>query len=279
MSGMGGAVAAPLVREESATRSSVRVPRAIALTVDLVLIAAIMFPLGSVFGVSRVTSGIPATGLGGTSFITTTTVLDWPWQLAVSLGYFAMFELLFRATPGKLLCGLRVVAVDGSAAPISAVVVRNLLRVIDALPTLYLAGGLLVLFSRRHQRLGDMAGQTCVAARGAAPDGGRISKRQRMRGLALLGALAAGLIAYSLAFDYFGRPPLVLESMGNTGELNFINHGQAYTLGRPAVNGAEATVPVRFVREDGVICQGHLTLEWAGFLSGWRMGSAGTHCP
>jgi hypothetical protein len=38
--------------------------------------------------------------------------------------------------------------------------VRNLVRVIDFLPTSYLLGGLVALISRRSQRLGDMAAGT-----------------------------------------------------------------------------------------------------------------------
>jgi uncharacterized RDD family membrane protein YckC len=39
---------------------------------------------------------------------------------------------------------------------------RNLLRVIDGLPFLYLLGLLLVVLSKRKQRLGDMAAGTII---------------------------------------------------------------------------------------------------------------------
>lgn len=65
-------------------------------------------------------------------------------------------------TFGKAIMGIRVVAHDGSPATFLDVVVRNLVRLIDALPGTYFVGLVAVLASPRAQRLGDMAAGTLV---------------------------------------------------------------------------------------------------------------------
>jgi uncharacterized RDD family membrane protein YckC len=47
--------------------------------------------------------------------------------------------------------------IDGSAAA-----VRNILRLVDVLPGLYLVGLVVILISDEQQRLGDMLGDTHV---------------------------------------------------------------------------------------------------------------------
>jgi uncharacterized RDD family membrane protein YckC len=82
---------------------------------------------------------------------------------AVSIGYGIVFEWLMRGqTVGKRLLRLRVM--DGRALPLTfpQVVVRNLMRVIDALPLFYLVGGAAATLSRHYRRLGDMLAGTVV---------------------------------------------------------------------------------------------------------------------
>ena len=65
-------------------------------------------------------------------------------------------------TPGKATCALRVVGLDGRPAGAGALVLRNLLRLLDALPVGYLVGGVSMLASEMSQRLGDRAARTLV---------------------------------------------------------------------------------------------------------------------
>jgi uncharacterized RDD family membrane protein YckC len=65
---------------------------------------------------------------------------------------------------GKLLTGTRVAALDGSRATPAAILVRNLLRVIDILLFFPLS---FVFFSPLRQRVGDMAGGTIVISNDA----------------------------------------------------------------------------------------------------------------
>lgn len=81
----------------------------------------------------------------------------------VQFGYAMIAEWGWRGqTYGKRLLRLRVVDIAGHRLQFSQVAIRNLLRAVDFLPGLYLLGGCAVLFSRRAQRLGDLAANTVV---------------------------------------------------------------------------------------------------------------------
>jgi uncharacterized RDD family membrane protein YckC len=81
----------------------------------------------------------------------------------ISLLYMALAEWMWRGqTVGKRLLRLRVVDAGGLRLAASQVIVRNLMRFVDALPLLYLLGGVTCLVSRHRQRLGDLAAGTVV---------------------------------------------------------------------------------------------------------------------
>jgi uncharacterized RDD family membrane protein YckC len=81
----------------------------------------------------------------------------------VSIGYGIFFEWSMRGqTIGKKLLRLRVVDVEGMRLQFNQIVTRNLLRCVDALPLLYLVGGLTCWLNRNCQRLGDIAANTVV---------------------------------------------------------------------------------------------------------------------
>ena len=83
--------------------------------------------------------------------------------LLVLLGYPIAFETWASGrTPGKRWTGLRVVRVGGAPVGFLTSAIRNLLRMVDFLPTLYGVGMVAMLASSRNQRLGDMAAGTLV---------------------------------------------------------------------------------------------------------------------
>lgn len=88
--------------------------------------------------------------------------------LAYGLGSFAYFgfsELLLRGqTFGKRSAKIRVVKVDGFSLDASSIFLRNLFRVADQLPPLWVVP----VFSARSQRFGDMVSGTLVVAEGEA---------------------------------------------------------------------------------------------------------------
>lgn len=78
-------------------------------------------------------------------------------------GYDLAFELRASGrTPGKRVTGLRVVKVDGRPVDFRASAIRNMLRLMDALPGMYLVGVITIFVSKRNQRLGDLAAGTVV---------------------------------------------------------------------------------------------------------------------
>ncbi|HEV8671179.1 MAG TPA: RDD family protein [Candidatus Limnocylindria bacterium] len=82
---------------------------------------------------------------------------------AIAWSYFILFEWLGNGqTIGKRMFGLRVIADDGAPAGFIAILVRNLVRVVDFLPGFYGLGLLAIVVSSRSQRLGDLAAGTFV---------------------------------------------------------------------------------------------------------------------
>jgi len=78
------------------------------------------------------------------------------------LYYHVMFETLMSGkTPGKAICKIRVTNIDGSTPGFVAYFLRWLLLPIDILPYGGI-GALCILFTKNHQRLGDLAAGTTV---------------------------------------------------------------------------------------------------------------------
>ena len=65
-------------------------------------------------------------------------------------------------TPGKRWNNLRVVHDDGSPLTFRSSALRNVLRLVDLLPGLYLVGAIAIFATRTNQRLGDLAAGTLV---------------------------------------------------------------------------------------------------------------------
>jgi uncharacterized RDD family membrane protein YckC len=81
----------------------------------------------------------------------------------LQFAYPVLFETLGSGrTPGKRWTGLRVVKVGGGPVTFLTSAIRNILRLVDGLPGLYLVGTISVLATERNQRLGDLAAGTVV---------------------------------------------------------------------------------------------------------------------
>jgi uncharacterized RDD family membrane protein YckC len=66
-------------------------------------------------------------------------------------------------TVGKLAAGIRVVGRNGEPVRFLASAVRNIVRIVDFLPLVYLTGTISIIATQRSQRLGDLAAGTIVA--------------------------------------------------------------------------------------------------------------------
>ena len=84
-------------------------------------------------------------------------------EFAIGFAYGALLEGLWNGqTIGKRLFHLRVIDQTGLPLRIEQAWVRNLMRVVDALPLAYLVGGISVLSSPVMQRFGDRVGGTAT---------------------------------------------------------------------------------------------------------------------
>ena len=82
--------------------------------------------------------------------------------MVAMLVYGFLLEGLYGYTPGKYLLGLVVVKSDGSNCTVGASILRNLLWIVDALPTANLVAMVLILVTDDNQRVGDLVADTVV---------------------------------------------------------------------------------------------------------------------
>jgi uncharacterized RDD family membrane protein YckC len=83
---------------------------------------------------------------------------------AIYFLYHPVLEVVLRGqTPGKRTAGVRLVALaDGGAPSIGALLIRNVFRLVDALPVLYALGLLMTLATKNATRIGDIAAGTVL---------------------------------------------------------------------------------------------------------------------
>ncbi len=111
--------------------------------------------------------------------------------MAVYFLYHPVLEILMKGrTPGKRMAGVRIVSTGGRTPGVGPLLVRNIFRLVDSLPSLYVFGLAFAMFTKRHVRIGDLAAGTMlvyerklaerdIAAIAAMDDAGRMTHRQR----------------------------------------------------------------------------------------------------
>jgi len=83
--------------------------------------------------------------------------------LALYFLYHPVLEIAMRGrTPGKRLAGVRIVTRAGATPGAGALLMRNIFRLIDGFPGMYVVGLTCTLFTRDHLRLGDLAAGTLL---------------------------------------------------------------------------------------------------------------------
>ncbi len=95
-------------------------------------------------------------------------ILWWSVAATAYTLYAFVMELSVGRTIGKLLTGTRVLSDNGERARWWQILVRNILRLLELAPPLWLIG-FLVLVSRNRQRFGDIFAKTVVARRLRTP--------------------------------------------------------------------------------------------------------------
>jgi uncharacterized RDD family membrane protein YckC len=269
------AVAPAAVTGVNIVAREARFPRLVALVLDTLFVGLITLIATNVYGVTVVTWGSPIPTNGFATWGAATTIPG-IWTAAIWIVYYIVCEAMFGATPGKALNGLVVVSADGRPLTLRSVSIRNLLRLVDALPGAYLLGGAFVISTANSQRIGDLAARTTVVFRRRVipPYLTRSSGRTARMTLAI--AVAALLVLTGL-FDYFGRPALVIESAYNQHQLLPGSDILSYSLGTPTRTLTTVTYPIAAETSTGR-CTGSITLYWEG-LSGWQMSGGTLDCP
>lgn len=121
--------------------------RGIALIIDAAIATIVLFTVGwalAAFG---------DVGLAGISVV----------GFLVGIGYPIVFEgSTGGRTPGKAAIGIRVLNADGTRVGFLPAAIRGIVRPIDMLPGMFLAGIIAILATSRAQRLGDLAASTIV---------------------------------------------------------------------------------------------------------------------
>jgi uncharacterized RDD family membrane protein YckC len=111
--------------------------------------------------------------------------------LLLTSGYYIIFESIWQGqTPGKRVTGIRVIKRGGQPLEFRDILLRNLLRIVDMIPTYYIVGLASFFMTKNQQRLGDLVADTVVVREftrqlpfswaGSAPvqlPGGQISPR------------------------------------------------------------------------------------------------------
>ena len=127
--------------------------------IDLFLTWLVIIIIGGLTGFG---SSEP-TAAGQVGFSVSVSVDGWPmvWMAIGVFALFAVMEWLTGKTPGKMLLKMRVVMADGSRMAFVPSLIRNGLRIIDALG-LYLVGLIVVVVDGQNRRIGDFAAGTRV---------------------------------------------------------------------------------------------------------------------
>jgi uncharacterized RDD family membrane protein YckC len=129
--------------------------RVLATIVDGIFFFLLFLPLKLISGLAGAASGSEEVVVAGLSLVTSLITL------AVGFAYYVLTEGYWGRTVGKAVCGIRVVREDGSPPGFGPAAIRTVLRLVDGLFG-YLVAFVVVLASRRRQRLGDMAARTLV---------------------------------------------------------------------------------------------------------------------
>jgi uncharacterized RDD family membrane protein YckC len=131
-----------------------------AYLVDLLIRAAMIY--GLLFAVGLLGPVLSVAGLPWGVLLLGLFLVEW--------GYGFVFEAFWNGqTPGKKALGLRVIKEAGYSISVHDALLRNLLRVADALPLLYGVGLVVMVGTERMQRIGDLLAGTIVVRERRAP--------------------------------------------------------------------------------------------------------------
>ena len=132
--------------------------RFLALLIDGLLLSAVFFPT------TRIVKGVwimaPSDHLWRVGWLVSDP-LCMIFLLVIAI-YFVVLEGVFGRTVGKWFLGLQVVRKDAGNPGLLRALLRNLLRLVDALPAFSILGVVLIIVSPEKARVGDLVAGTRV---------------------------------------------------------------------------------------------------------------------
>ena len=140
--------------------------RSLALAIDMLLQLGFLIALGIIAGVISAAGFFPQFGKQWTYAILILAVF------VLQFGYFSFFEAIWNGrTPGKRWTHLRVITDSGRPIGTQEAILRNLMRIVDALPSIYAVGIITSLISPQNKRIGDYVAGTVVVHERSAEAG------------------------------------------------------------------------------------------------------------
>ena len=130
----------------------------------VIILLALSLGLGSLLallgGGTEILSGEGEHGSWGAGLVMALSVII---NFLLLWGYYTFFEIAWDGqTPGKRVARTRVILLTGSPADPIAIIIRNLMRIIDWLPWGYFIGLITMMLNDEARRLGDFAAGTLV---------------------------------------------------------------------------------------------------------------------
>ncbi len=130
----------------------------------VIILLAFSLGLGSLLallgGGTEILSGEGEHGSWGAGLVMALSVII---NFLLLWGYYTFFEIAWDGqTPGKRVARTRVILLTGSPADPIAIIIRNLMRIIDWLPWGYFIGLITMMLNDEARRLGDFAAGTLV---------------------------------------------------------------------------------------------------------------------
>jgi len=138
--------------------------RALALAIDTLLQVGVLVALGLIAGIISYEGFLPRLGK---QYVYAILIFI---AFLSQFGYFAFFEAIWNGrTPGKKWIHLRVITDSGRPVGAQEAILRNLMRIVDSLPSLYATGIITSLISPQNKRVGDYLAGTVVIQEKSAP--------------------------------------------------------------------------------------------------------------
>ncbi|MCB1217206.1 RDD family protein [bacterium] len=138
-------------------------PRALAFLLDSLIVGVAQAVIGGLLLVLVITLVGPSANSGNPTTLIVIIGLAVLFVLLLFPLYFIIYETIWNGqTPGKRLTGIRVLRRGGLPLNAQAIWMRNLMRLVDMLPSNQFTGLISFFATRYQQRIGDLVADTVV---------------------------------------------------------------------------------------------------------------------